>query len=172
MTEYNEEFALEKLVVDFSIDDVETAKLGDLPSSTKDERTLLSNFYQQATIIQGPPWEEPPSEWVPMHNLQAADNIGGSTLVAYVNIDDNGKVVNEGGNPRVIGMLYETPGFDTSGENLKVFMYSHLMATDPDVKNKIKGIGFKLKVNSGALLGTAKIVMFDEFNELLLSIPS
>ena len=127
------------------MEDIICIAIKDLPKSSPEERTITSEFYRQAAIIQGDIWDEPPFEWVPPHNLQAADEIGGATLVAYVPLSTDGRVVppEKASIRRVVGMIYETPGLKEDGSS---YMYSHLMGTDRRVREKVNGVGLKLKI--------------------------
>jgi len=128
------------------LDDIIIANIKDFPRSTPEEAQTISDLYRQATIIQGDVWEEPPFEWVPPHNMQAADEIGGTITVAYVHVSGEGEITKNGnGAKRVVGMIYETPGIQVNNGFPRPYMYSHLMATDTEVKKRVTGVGFLMK---------------------------
>ena len=101
-----------------------------------------ADFFEQCSRIQWPAWDEPPLECVPPHNLQAAQKIGGIVIAAYIN--NNSRSFRKM-NPEkeVIAFSYSTPGKIINGDG-KIgddYLYMHLIATHPDIRKRVSGIG-------------------------------
>jgi predicted GNAT superfamily acetyltransferase len=175
---------LEDVVSDIHPDNVVVYELKSLSEQGFTTRQI-NDMYRQATLMQGVAWKEHPFEWVPPHQMQGTDKIGGSTHVACVRINENGAVDENSQNFRVLGMSYDVIGEkklegkigEIFGGKIVPLIYNHLIGSDSDYKSgngqesghqKKMDIGAKIRLKQRQdFLGKGKNLMAWTYDPLV-----
>lgn len=96
------------------------------------------NLLKQIEKLQGPAFLEPACEWVPAHKLAASLDNGGIVCVSYIKKDQD---------RILLGFIEASPAVSGNIGSFSPYIYVHVIATHPNIKKKISGIGEEMLKN-------------------------